>query len=294
MKFVKLTLFTMVWMMVLFFSTSHSIYAAATGDVLNKPEDGWSRYEANTPEITYLGGNWFRDNTGPITWTSPWQKSGTSLKFNFKGTKLRLISTTWWSGSSSIDVIIDGVKVNNFSLTGSDVAARKIMYEKLNLPQGEHSVEFVNNTPNYLFIYAIDTDGSLLPFKPVEVAPTPEPSEPTKPSEPSEPSKPSEPSEPSQPSGDRAILVVTMDNGLEKEFDISKKELASFIQWYDAKDAGRGASFFAIDRHTNNKGPFNSRKDYVIFNKILTFEVNEYSCEPLSKELESFSNHQDS
>ncbi|MNW50191.1 SPRY domain protein [compost metagenome] len=88
---------------------------------------------------------------------------------------------------------------------------------------------------------------------------------------------PSDPTEPEQPSGDRAILIVTMDNGLDKEFDLSKKELNAFVAWYDAKDAGRGASFFAIDKHNNNKGPFSNRKDYVIFNKILTFEVSEYS-----------------
>ncbi|EHS54733.1 hypothetical protein WG8_5285, partial [Paenibacillus sp. Aloe-11] len=40
-------------------------------------------------------------------------------------------------------------------------------------------------------------------------------------------------------------MVVTMDTGLDKEFDLSKKELEAFIAWYDAKDAGRGASFFA-------------------------------------------------
>ncbi|AET58780.1 hypothetical protein HPL003_10095 [Paenibacillus terrae HPL-003] len=92
-----------------------------------------------------------------------------------------------------------------------------------------------------------------------------------------DPSEPTEPSEPAQPTGDRAILTITMDNGFDKEFDLSKKELNAFIAWYDAKDAGRGASFFAIDKHNNNKGPFSNRKDYVIFNKILTFEVSEYS-----------------
>ncbi|WP_068499071.1 SPRY domain-containing protein [Paenibacillus kribbensis] len=92
-----------------------------------------------------------------------------------------------------------------------------------------------------------------------------------------DPSEPTEPTEPAQPTGDRAILTVTMDNGFDKEFDLSKKELNAFIAWYDAKDAGRGASFFAIDKHNNNKGPFSNRKDYVIFNKILTFEVSEYS-----------------
>ncbi|TKH36204.1 hypothetical protein C1I59_13325 [Paenibacillus polymyxa] len=71
-------------------------------------------------------------------------------------------------------------------------------------------------------------------------------------------------------------MTVTMDNGFDKEFDLSKKELNAFVTWYDAKDAGRGPSFFAIDKH-NNKGPFSNRKDYVIFNKVLTFEVSEYS-----------------
>ncbi|QHZ45415.1 Kelch repeat-containing protein [Bacillus sp. NSP9.1] len=82
---------------------------------------------------------------------------------------------------------------------------------------------------------------------------------------------------PDQSSGDRALLVITMTNGLEKEFDLSMDEVNDFISWYDQKDAGSGSSKYAIDKHDNNKGPFSSRKDYVIFNNILTFEVNEYS-----------------
>nr|WP_077736079.1 PQQ-binding-like beta-propeller repeat protein [Bacillus sonorensis] len=84
-------------------------------------------------------------------------------------------------------------------------------------------------------------------------------------------------STPDQSSGDRALLVITMTNGLEKEFDLSMDEVNDFISWYDQKDAGSGSSKYAIDKHDNNKGPFSSRKDYVIFNNILTFEVNEYS-----------------
>ncbi|MEK5318197.1 SPRY domain-containing protein [Paenibacillus sp. FSL L8-0644] len=109
---------------------------------------------------------------------------------------------------------------------------------------------------------------------------TPDPSTKPDPSTTPDPSTKPDPSDTdgaSQPTGDRAILTVTMDNGFDKEFDLSKKELNAFIAWYDAKDAGRGASFFAIDKHNNNKGPFSNRKDYVIFNKILTFEVSEYS-----------------
>ncbi|MEC0180312.1 fibronectin type III domain-containing protein [Paenibacillus peoriae] len=83
--------------------------------------------------------------------------------------------------------------------------------------------------------------------------------------------------DPEQPSGNRAILTVTMTTGLEKEFDLSLKEVNDFIAWYDTKDAGRGASFFAIDKHNNNKGPFGSRKDYMLYDRILTFEVSEYT-----------------
>ncbi|WP_235209122.1 discoidin domain-containing protein [Paenibacillus polymyxa] len=85
------------------------------------------------------------------------------------------------------------------------------------------------------------------------------------------------PTDPTQPTGDRAILTITMDTGLEKEFNLSMKEVNSFITWYEGKQSGSGTASYAIDKHDNNKGPFSNRKDYVIFNKILTFEVSEYS-----------------
>ncbi|ETT30670.1 kelch-like protein 4 [Paenibacillus sp. FSL R5-192] len=81
---------------------------------------------------------------------------------------------------------------------------------------------------------------------------------------------------PEQPAGDRAILVVTMTTGLEKEFDLSMKEVNSFIDWYETKQAGSGKASYAIDKHDNNKGPFKSRKDYILFDRVLTFEVSEY------------------
>ncbi|GAS81289.1 fibronectin type III domain-containing protein [Paenibacillus amylolyticus] len=81
--------------------------------------------------------------------------------------------------------------------------------------------------------------------------------------------------EPEEATG-RAILVVTMTTGLEKEFDLSMKEVNDFIDWYEAKQAGSGKASYAIDKHDNNKGPFKSRKDYILFDRVLTFEVSEY------------------
>ncbi|UHA73844.1 discoidin domain-containing protein [Paenibacillus sp. 481] len=89
--------------------------------------------------------------------------------------------------------------------------------------------------------------------------------------------KPDPKPDPEQPKGNRAILVVTLSTGLEKEFDLSMAEVNAFIDWYEAKSNGIGSAKFAINKHNNNKGPFSSRKDYVIFDKILTFEVSEYN-----------------
>ncbi|KAE8558469.1 Kelch repeat-containing protein [Paenibacillus polymyxa] len=105
----------------------------------------------------------------------------------------------------------------------------------------------------------------------------------TSPSQPGDPgtspSQPGDPgtSQPNNPVGDRAILVVTMTTGLEKEFDLSMKEVNDFISWYEGKQAGSGSASYAINKHDNNKGPFSSRKDYMLYDRILTFEVSEYS-----------------
>lgn len=74
----------------------------------------------------------------------------------------------------------------------------------------------------------------------------------------------------------RALLVITLVNGIEKEYDLSMKEVNAFIDWYELKQEGTGKASYAIDKHDNNRGPFKSRKDYILFDRILTFEVSEY------------------
>ena len=73
-----------------------------------------------------------------------------------------------------------------------------------------------------------------------------------------------------------ALLVITMVNGLQKEYQLSMKEVNAFLKWYKQRDAGEAPGFYAIDEHDNNKGPFESKKDYVVFKNILMFEVNKY------------------
>ncbi|ASJ55528.1 hypothetical protein BP422_19445 [Brevibacillus formosus] len=78
------------------------------------------------------------------------------------------------------------------------------------------------------------------------------------------------------PSGDNALLVTKLISGLEKEFDLSASEVEDFIDWYNNRADGRGKETYMFDKDFN-KGPFSSRKDYVSFSKIQSFEVMEYT-----------------
>jgi fibronectin type 3 domain-containing protein len=76
--------------------------------------------------------------------------------------------------------------------------------------------------------------------------------------------------------GNRAILEIHMMNGQEFEYDLSMDEVNGFIQWYNNRAAGSGPAMYIMNK-TYNLGPFTSRKDYLVFDKIQDFEVNQYS-----------------
>lgn len=81
---------------------------------------------------------------------------------------------------------------------------------------------------------------------------------------------------PEQPAGDLALLTITLVNGTEKEYDLPSAEVDAFLTWYDSAS---GSSRYGINKHNNNKGPFSKRTEYVIHDKILTFEVSEYTAQ---------------
>jgi hypothetical protein len=79
--------------------------------------------------------------------------------------------------------------------------------------------------------------------------------------------------------GNNALLVITLVSGLEKEYDLPMSQVNDFINWYNGRAAGTGAEVYTINK-SFNKANFLSRKDYIAFSKIETFEVNEYTPEP--------------
>lgn len=76
-------------------------------------------------------------------------------------------------------------------------------------------------------------------------------------------------------SKNRALLRVALTNGSINEYDLSMTEVQNFINWYNGRAEGKGKISFAINKNANVK-PFKTRTDYLVFDKIYSFEVNEY------------------
>ena len=73
--------------------------------------------------------------------------------------------------------------------------------------------------------------------------------------------------------GKRALLVITMQNGERKEYDLTMEIINDFLAWYNSSPST--SPTYVIEKNYN-KASFTSRKDYISFNQISSVEVNEY------------------
>lgn len=75
----------------------------------------------------------------------------------------------------------------------------------------------------------------------------------------------------------RAILSITMDNGITKEYDLSQDEVSKFTKWFDENN-GKGQPKYGFNKTIR---PYNVVKEYIVFDKIDSFEIREF--EDISK-----------
>ena len=74
-----------------------------------------------------------------------------------------------------------------------------------------------------------------------------------------------------------AILTLTMTNGNIKSYTVSMSKVNDFISWYNNRSAGsNGSPYYAFDK-TDSSQPFLKKTEYVVFDKISSFEVDEYT-----------------
>ncbi|MBP2633327.1 MAG: hypothetical protein H6Q70_3955 [Firmicutes bacterium] len=74
----------------------------------------------------------------------------------------------------------------------------------------------------------------------------------------------------------KVLLVITMSEEVQKEYELSKIELDAFIDWYNTRAEGTGLAYYIFNKDFN-LGPFDSRKDYIVFDKIENFEVMQFT-----------------
>ncbi|RFB34026.1 hypothetical protein [Brevibacillus sp. VP] len=79
-----------------------------------------------------------------------------------------------------------------------------------------------------------------------------------------------------EPTGNGALIQIHMVSGEIKEYDMSSKEVVEFIDWYEGRAKGNGKEAYIVNKKYNI-GPFNSRKDFISYSHIESFEVQEYS-----------------
>jgi len=134
---------------------------ATVGDILTVPESGWKRYDDKDANISYIGDGWGGDTTytpynGNRSRNSA-STENTSIRFNFTGTRLRIICVTSTNWSDKLKISIDNVE-ETFSEYGPVVQGQVLNYEKTNLEDKEHSLIITNLGAIYWGLDAIDID----------------------------------------------------------------------------------------------------------------------------------------
>ncbi|NFD17127.1 Ig domain-containing protein [Clostridium botulinum] len=143
--------------------------SAKVGDMLREPEIGWKRYDDTNSNISYIGNKKIASGSKyhkDSIMYFPSSENGT-IKFNFIGSKIRLIDTMSSDRSSNINI-----KIDNISYTFNDYSAnsidQRLIFEKTGLLFKEHFVEITNNQSGTVYgLDAIDIDenGELKPYK---------------------------------------------------------------------------------------------------------------------------------
>lgn len=144
---------------------------ATVGQSLTAPESGWKRYDDKNSIFKY-NGTW-TDSTTTLGYSgsyktvpSPVTKESHNVKFDFYGTKLRLIGVIRSDASSQCFVEIDGVEYTFSEYNSGNSVYQALVFEKSNLNLGRHTVKITSIVTSnlYFFFDAIDIDdtGELL------------------------------------------------------------------------------------------------------------------------------------
>ncbi|UZP04660.1 Ig domain-containing protein [Clostridium botulinum] len=146
--------------------------AATVGDQLLQPENGWQRFDTCDKNFEYIGSwKYLKEDANHYNNDHETTKIvGDKIKFNFIGTKLRIIATQDSAAANNVggsaDVYIDGSKVGSYTNNNTVLQQSKLYFENTSLNNCEHDVEvIVTNVGSYHRGFTwdcIDIDGYLV------------------------------------------------------------------------------------------------------------------------------------
>jgi hypothetical protein len=118
---------------------------ATRGSQLTQPEEGWTRIDDSSDIFTYTGSWGTQSSSGYYNGFSKQifnAASSGKISFSFSGTAIRILGTTLSNGNQDTDirVAIDGVTYKFSNQSPGGTMYQVILYEKLDLTPGEHTV----------------------------------------------------------------------------------------------------------------------------------------------------------
>lgn len=134
------------------------------GTALTTPDTGWKRYDCTSGAFQYnpVGSNVWSFSTAPNRWAA---NAGTkqTIKFNFTGTKLRLLGYNGADRSMDITIQIDGGAPATFSQYNANVGVSYALnYEVTGLSAGIHTATITvgNSFSTGIVFQAVDVDSA--------------------------------------------------------------------------------------------------------------------------------------
>ncbi|MBP2633993.1 MAG: hypothetical protein H6Q70_4621 [Firmicutes bacterium] len=215
---------------------------ATVGEKLTAPETGWTRYDDTDSNISYSATwSYAEDSLYYNGHRYSTTKKGDQVKFNFMGTKLRIIGAYNYHDSNNVEIVIDK-ETHNISVYGPSIICGALVFEIEDLSLCEHSVTITNlEDGKYCTFVAIDIDetGELKPYNP-------------------------------DIKTEEALLRVTMLDSSERDYQLSTTEIDGFINWY-MKHTSTDTTGYMLTKKVGTE----VSKEYLTLDKIISFEVIE-------------------
>ncbi|MCM3131539.1 discoidin domain-containing protein [Paenibacillus polysaccharolyticus] len=148
---------------------------AQVGQKLTAPEVGWKRYDDATSEIKYEGTGWVSakgdSNTyaGTAHYVTLNGVTSNNIKFDFYGTKMRIIDLYWTNRVNNVTIEIDGV-ISTWNPNNSSNKYQVMVFEVIGLSETLHNVKIsTTSSSGTLSIDGVDVDSTGRLFHPDEV-----------------------------------------------------------------------------------------------------------------------------